>query len=198
MILHFKVAKITFVRKVGNVILDKEGIRRCLLRLAQEIIEKNKGAKDIALVGIRTRGVPLSQRLCKIIKDTENVEVPIGILDITFYRDDVGMKIFSPSVQKTEIPFNITGKNIILVDEVIYTGRTIRCALDALMDMGRPKTIQLVVLIDRGHRELPISPDFVGKNVPTSHFEEVKVSLEEIDGEDKVEIIRHEKPYRPQ
>lgn len=186
------------MQTIRNIVLDKDGIRRCLVRLAQEIIEKNKGAKDIALVGIRTRGVPLSERLCKIIKKTENIKVPLGILDITFYRDDVGMKFFSPSVQKTEIPFDITGKNIILVDEVIYTGRTIRCALDALMDIGRPKTIQLVTLIDRGHRDLPISPDFVGKVIPTSHFEEVKVSLEEVDGEDKVEIIKHERPYRPQ
>lgn len=179
-----------------NIVLDKEGIRRCLIRLSQEIIEKNRGAEDLILVGIRTRGVPLSQRIGKMIEKAENIKIPLGALDITFYRDDIGKRVFSPTVQKTEIPINITGKNVVLIDEVIYTGRTIRCALDALMDLGRPKTIQLAVLIDRGHRELPISPNFVGKNIPTSHFEETRVSLEEIDGEDKVEIVKLEKPYR--
>lgn len=184
------------MKKDSNLVLDKAAIKRAIVRIAHEILEKNKGAEKIALVGIRTRGVPLAERLAKIIEEIEKIKIPVGSLDITLYRDDFSQLNFSPKVQKTEIPFDINDKIIILVDEVIYTGRTIRCALDALIDLGRPKVIQLAVLIDRGHRELPISPNFVGKNIPTSDFEEVKVHLKEIDDDEKVEIVRLEERYR--
>lgn len=170
-------------------IMDEKAIDRTLIRISHEIIEKNKGVEDLALVGIRRRGVPLARRLAKYISSIEGVEVPVGILDITLYRDDLSSLTLQPVVHKTEINFNIADKNIILVDDVIYTGRTIRAALDALADLGRAKSIQLAVLIDRGHRELPIRPDFVGKNVPTSNDEIVEVRLEEIDGENSVVIL---------
>lgn len=170
-------------------IMDEKAIDRTLIRISHEIIEKNKGVEDLALVGIRRRGVPLARRLAKYISSIEGVEVPVGILDITLYRDDLSSLTLQPVVRKTEINFNIADKNIILVDDVIYTGRTIRAALDALADLGRAKSIQLAVLIDRGHRELPIRPDFVGKNVPTSNDEIVEVRLEEIDGENSVVIL---------
>jgi pyrimidine operon attenuation protein/uracil phosphoribosyltransferase len=142
------------------------------------------------------RGVPIAQRLSKIIEKIEKKKVPVGSLDITLYRDDLLTTSHQPVVRKTNIPFDITGKRVILTDEVIYTGRTIRAALDAIMDLGRPECVQLAVLIDRGHRELPINPNYVGKFVPTSHREEVRVSLKEIDGEDKVEIVKLKEPYR--
>ncbi|WP_213951145.1 bifunctional pyr operon transcriptional regulator/uracil phosphoribosyltransferase PyrR [Tepidanaerobacter syntrophicus] len=170
-------------------IMDEKAIDRTLIRISHEIIEKNKGVEDLALVGIRRRGVPLARRLAKYISSIEGVDVPVGILDITLYRDDLSSLTLQPVVHKTEINFNIADKNIILVDDVIYTGRTIRAALDALADLGRAKSIQLAVLIDRGHRELPIRPDFVGKNVPTSNDEIVEVRLEEIDGENSVVIL---------
>ncbi|HHV82361.1 MAG TPA: bifunctional pyr operon transcriptional regulator/uracil phosphoribosyltransferase PyrR [Tepidanaerobacter syntrophicus] len=170
-------------------IMDEKAIDRTLIRISHEIIEKNKGVEDLALVGIRRRGVPLARRLAKYISSIEGVEVPVGILDITLYRDDLSSLTLQPVVRKTEINFNIADKNIILVDDVIYTGRTIRAALDALADLGRAKSIQLAVLIDRGHRELPIRPDYVGKNVPTSNDEIVEVRLEEIDGENSVVIL---------
>ncbi|GAQ26052.1 bifunctional pyr operon transcriptional regulator/uracil phosphoribosyltransferase PyrR [Tepidanaerobacter syntrophicus] len=170
-------------------IMDEKAIDRTLIRISHEIIEKNKGVEDLALVGIRRRGVPLARRLAKYISSIEGVEVPVGILDITLYRDDLSSLTLQPVVHKTEINFNIADKNIILVDDVIYTGRTIRAALDALADLGRAKSIQLAVLIDRGHRELPIRPDYVGKNVPTSNDEIVEVRLEEIDGENSVVIL---------
>ncbi|WP_286680107.1 bifunctional pyr operon transcriptional regulator/uracil phosphoribosyltransferase PyrR [Tepidanaerobacter sp. EBM-49] len=170
-------------------IMDEKAIDRTLIRISHEIIEKNKGVEDLALVGIRRRGVPLARRLAKYISSIEGVDVPVGILDITLYRDDLSSLTLQPVVHKTEINFNIADKNIILVDDVIYTGRTIRAALDALADLGRAKSIQLAVLIDRGHRELPIRPDFVGKNVPTSNNEIVEVRLEEIDGENSVVIL---------
>lgn len=170
-------------------IMDEKAIDRTLIRISHEIIEKNKGVEDLALVGIRRRGVPLAGRLAKYISSIEGVDVPVGILDITLYRDDLSSLTLQPVVHKTEINFNIADKNIILVDDVIYTGRTIRAALDALADLGRAKSIQLAVLIDRGHRELPIRPDFVGKNVPTSKYEIVEVRLEEIDGENSVVIL---------
>ena len=169
-------------------IIDSTTLQRALSRIAHEILEKNKGAKNLILIGIRTRGVPLANRLAKLIKDIEKVEVPVGILDITLYRDDID-KHHKLNVQQTNIDFSIDDKIIILVDEVIFTGRTIRCALDALMDLGRPAKIQLAVLVDRGHRELPIRPDFVGKNIPTAINEEIKVSLSEVDNQDKVEIV---------
>jgi pyrimidine operon attenuation protein/uracil phosphoribosyltransferase len=170
-------------------ILDKDGIRRSLTRIAHEIIERNKGTDTLALVGIRRRGVPLAERLAERIMDIEGRRVPVGILDITLYRDDLSTLAYQPLVRSTEIPFPVGGKTVVLVDDVIYTGRTIRAALGALIDLGRPKVIQLAVLIDRGHRELPIRADYVGKNVPTSKKEEVSVRLQEIDGEDMVIIL---------
>lgn len=170
------------------VLMDKDAIRRSLIRVAHEIVEKNKGCSDLVLVGIRTRGVPLAERLAAEIRRIEATPLSFGILDITLYRDDLSRLDYQPVVRETKIPGNINGKNVILVDDVLYTGRTIRAALDAIMDIGRPQTIQLAVLIDRGHRELPIRADYVGKNVPTSHKENVSVELGEIDGEDRVII----------
>jgi pyrimidine operon attenuation protein/uracil phosphoribosyltransferase len=169
--------------------MDQEGIRRALTRIAHEILEKNAGTKDLVLIGIRRRGVPLASRLSERIKEIEGTSIPLGILDITLYRDDLSQLDYHPLVRKTEVPFSITGKKVVLVDDVLYTGRTVRAAMDALMDLGRPQLIQLAVLIDRGHRELPIRADFVGKNVPTSRKEQINVSLLEIDGEDKVTIV---------
>jgi pyrimidine operon attenuation protein/uracil phosphoribosyltransferase len=170
-------------------ILDKEGINRSLMRIAHEIIEKNKGVENLCLVGIRKRGVYLAQRLAAGIKRIENKEVAVGILDITLYRDDLTLIDNQPIVHKTEIDFDIQDKVLVLVDDVLYTGRTVRAALDALIDFGRPKIIQLAVLVDRGHRELPVRPDFVGKNIPTSLKETVEVRLEETDGVDEVVIV---------
>ncbi|MCM8779078.1 MAG: bifunctional pyr operon transcriptional regulator/uracil phosphoribosyltransferase PyrR [Candidatus Omnitrophica bacterium] len=169
-------------------ILDEEGIKRALLRITHEILEKNKVASELGIVGIRTRGAHLAQRIAKLIDEIERVIIPLGILDITLYRDDLTLLSTQPIVHKTEIDFDITGKKIILVDDVLFTGRTVRCALDALIDFGRPKIIQLAVLIDRGHRELPIRADYVGKNVPTSLKENINVKLKEVDGIDEVVI----------
>lgn len=174
------------------LIMDKDKMRRALTRIAHEIIEKNKGTDDVALVGIRTRGVPLAKRLAERIKEIEGVDVPIGILDITLYRDDLTTLAQQPVLHKTEVPFSVKKKKIVLVDDVLYTGRTVRAALDALIDLGRPYVIQLAVLVDRGHRELPIRADYIGKNVPTSRKEVVSVCLEEIDGLDKV-LIKEKK-----
>lgn len=170
-------------------ILDQAGIRRSLTRIAHEIIERNKGTEDLVLVGIRRRGVPLAERLAERIMDIEGHIVPVGILDITLYRDDLTTLAHQPLVHSTEISFPVEGKIVVLVDDVIFTGRTIRAALGALIDLGRPKVIQLAVLIDRGHRELPIRADYVGKNVPTSKKEEISVRLQEIDGEERVVIL---------
>ena len=159
-------------------IMDADGIRRALIRIAHEITEKNRGVENVALVGIRTRGVPLAARIAEEIQKIENVAVPTGSLDITLYRDDLTTMGYNPVIHGTEIDFDVTGKNIVLVDDVLYTGRTIRAALDALIDMGRPKSIQLAVLIDRGHRELPIRADYAGKNVPTSRRETIEVALQ--------------------
>jgi pyrimidine operon attenuation protein/uracil phosphoribosyltransferase len=167
----------TIVKKTS--IMDADGIRRALIRIAHEITEKNKGVENVAIVGIRTRGVPLAARIAEEVKKIEGVAVPTGSLDITLYRDDLTSMGYNPVIHGTEIDFDITGKNIVLVDDVLYTGRTIRAALDALIDMGRPKSIQLAVLIDRGHRELPIRADYAGKNVPTSRKETIEVALEE-------------------
>ena len=174
--------------KEKATVLDQETITRSLVRIAHEIVEKNKGVADVCLVGIRTRGVFLAQRLAECIKNIENKDVPVGTLDITLYRDDLTLIAAQPIVHKTEINFDLEGKNVILVDDVLYSGRTIRCAMDALIDLGRPKTIQLAVLVDRGHRELPIRADYVGKNLPTAQEEVVHVSLQECDGEDEVVI----------
>jgi pyrimidine operon attenuation protein/uracil phosphoribosyltransferase len=172
--------------------MDADDIRRALTRIAHEILEKNAGTEDLVLIGIRRRGVPLARRIADRIKKIEDAAVPQGILDITLYRDDLSQLDYHPLVRKTEVPFSITGKKIVLVDDVLFTGRTARAALDALMDLGRPQLIQLAVLIDRGHRELPIRADYVGKNVPTSRKEVVQVSLMEIDEEDKVTIVEND------
>ncbi|HOB91096.1 MAG TPA: bifunctional pyr operon transcriptional regulator/uracil phosphoribosyltransferase PyrR [Bacillota bacterium] len=169
-------------------VMDADGIRRSMVRIAHEVIERNKGVKDLAVIGIRTRGVPLAKRLAEAIRSIEHAEVPVGVLDITLYRDDLTTIAVQPVVHKTEIPFDINDKIVVLVDDVIFTGRTVRAALDALMDIGRPRSIQLAVLVDRGHRELPIRPDFVGKNVPTSKREVIGVRLNETDGEERVVI----------
>ena len=177
------------------VVMDADRIGRSLARIAHEILERNRGIEDLALVGIRTRGVPLARRLARAISEITAtgktaVTVPTGALDITLYRDDLMRHAVSaqPVVRRTEIPFSIDDKRILLVDDVLYTGRTIRAALDALIEFGRPKAIQLVVLVDRGHRELPIKADYVGKNLPTSLSQSVQVHLQEIDGRDEVEI----------
>lgn len=170
-------------------ILDKETLARSVMRIAHEILEKNKGTQDLCLVGIRNRGVYLAKRLAESIKKIEGNEVPVGVLDITLYRDDLTLIDQHPIVHKTEIEFDINGKSLVLVDDVLYTGRTVRAALDALIDFGRPKSIQLAVLVDRGHRELPIRADYAGKNIPTSKNETVEVRLEECDGKDEVVII---------
>jgi pyrimidine operon attenuation protein/uracil phosphoribosyltransferase len=172
----------------AKLILDEAAIRRALTRITHEIIERNKGVKGTVLVGIKTRGVYLAKRLRERIWQIEGQEVPIGELDITLYRDDLTEKNEEPQLRETNVP-NIVGKKVILIDDVLYTGRTIRAAMDALIDLGRPEMIQLAVLVDRGHRELPIRPDFVGKNVPTSKKEIVQVSLIEADGRpDEVSI----------
>lgn len=174
--------------KEKKIVMDATEIGRALRRISHEIIEKNKGTEDLILVGIRTGGAHIAKRLVKIVKDIEGVELLIGILDITLYRDDLSTKKEQPILKKTEIPVSIAGKKIILVDDVLFTGRSIRAAMDSLMDFGRPKQIQLAVLIDRGHRELPIRPDFTGKNLPTAREEIVKVLLEEEGEKDRVII----------
>jgi pyrimidine operon attenuation protein/uracil phosphoribosyltransferase len=170
-------------------ILDKEAIVRSLMRIAHEVLEKSKGTENLCLVGIRNRGVYLAHRLAECIRRIENQEVPVGTLDITLYRDDLTLIAAQPVVHKTEISFDISDKNIVLVDDVLYTGRTVRAAMDALIDLGRPQSIQLAVLVDRGHRELPVRADFVGKNIPTSKNETIEVRLEETDGKDEVVIV---------
>src|SRR5690554_3526932 len=163
-------------------ILDKIGIGRAITRISHEIIERNKGVENLALIGIQRRGVPLARRIAAKIKEAEGKAPEVGILDITFYRDDLSLLSEHPVVNSTEIYFPIDGKNIILIDDVMYTGRTIRAAIDSVMDIGRPNYIRLAILIDRGHREIPVRADFVGKNVPTSRNETVNVYMEEIDG----------------
>ena len=175
---------------MNSVILSSSDISRAITRIAHEILEKNQGAGNLVLVGIRTRGVTLAKRLQEKIQGIENVLVDLGVLDITLYRDDLGAGKNPPQLKATEIAFSIKGKDVILCDDVLFTGRTIRAAFDALMDFGRPASIQLAVLIDRGHRELPIRPDFVGKNIPTSKTMSVKVKLKEDDeGDDQVVVI---------
>lgn len=169
-------------------IMNHEKLKRSLRRIAHEIIENNSGTEGFALIGIKRRGVPLAGRLAEYIYQIEGIEVPVGMLDITLYRDDLNKSKEKPVVNKSEINFTVDDKKIILVDDVLFTGRTVRAALDAIIDFGRPGTIQLAVLIDRGHREIPIRADYVGKNVPTSKLENVTVNVEEIDGIDKVVI----------
>lgn len=172
-----------------KVLMASVDMRRALVRIAHEIIERNKGAKDIVLVGMWTRGVPLAHRLASAIQSYEGVSIPVGALDIGLYRDDISYLGLKPVTQNTDIPTDITDKRVILVDDVLYTGRSIRAAMDALVDLGRPKSVQFAVLIDRGHRELPIRADYVGKNIPSSRDEEIKVQLEETDGVDRVTIV---------
>ncbi|NLI90742.1 MAG: bifunctional pyr operon transcriptional regulator/uracil phosphoribosyltransferase PyrR [Peptococcaceae bacterium] len=172
-----------------NRIMDEDGIRRAISRISHEIVEKNKGTDKLVLIGIRTRGVPLAERIKKRIAEFENVQLPIGLLDITLYRDDLSTIDVQPVIHETKVPFSIEGKTVILVDDVLFTGRTARAALDALIDLGRPQKIQLAVLIDRGHRELPIRADYVGKNVPTSSREIISVCLEETDGTEEVLLL---------
>jgi len=173
--------------KEKALILNDIDIDRILKRISHEIIEQNKGSNNLVFIGIQKRGIPIAGRIAKNISELENIKLEVGKLDITFYRDDL-LKRVKPKVEITDIPFNIDDKDVVLVDDVLFTGRTIRASLDALIDMGRPKTIQLVVLIDRGHRELPIKADYVGKNIPTSLNEFIEVNLAEIDGKDSVKI----------
>src|ERR1051325_6117947 len=170
------------------VVMDAERMSRSIARISHEILERNRGVEELALVGIRTRGVPIARRLARAIAEINKSEVPTGALDITLYRDDLMRHAVGPQpvVRRTEIPFSIDDKKILLVDDVLYTGRTTRAALDALIDFGRPKAIQLLVLVDRGHRELPIKADYVGKNLPTNPDESVQVRLQEVDGNDEV------------
>jgi pyrimidine operon attenuation protein/uracil phosphoribosyltransferase len=170
-------------------IIDEVGLSRIITRIAHEIIEKNKGSKSLALLGMRTRGEFLAKRIHEKIKEIEGMEIPLGILDVTLYRDDFRTKLKQPNVSVSNITFDINDKNIVLIDDVLYTGRTVRAALSAIMEFGRPNTVQLCVLVDRGHRELPIAADYVGKNIPTSLNEEVRVKLSEIDGEDAVNLV---------
>jgi pyrimidine operon attenuation protein / uracil phosphoribosyltransferase len=173
-----------------TVVLDQPAIRRALTRIAHEIIERNKGIQDCVLVGIKTRGIHLAERLANRIEEIEGAKIPVGEIDITLYRDDLTVKTENeePEVKGSDLPVDVTNKKVILIDDVLFTGRTVRAALDALMDLGRPSSIQLAVLVDRGHRELPIRADFVGKNIPTSSSEKIVVELNEVDHEDQVTI----------
>jgi pyrimidine operon attenuation protein/uracil phosphoribosyltransferase len=175
--------------KIKSKLIDESGFNRILTRISHEILEQNKGSKNLVLMGMRTRGQFLAKRLFLKIKEIENIELPIGVLDVTLYRDDFRTRLKQPEVSVSDITFNINDKDIILADDVLYTGRTVRSALNAIMDLGRPNTIQLFVLIDRGHRELPIRADYVGKNIPTSIDEEIKVKMTEIDSEDAIYLI---------
>ena len=172
-----------------KVIMNQEDIRRTLTRIAHEMIERNKSIEHLILVGVHTRGVPLANRLAANIEEFAGTKVPVGTLDISLYRDDLSSLELQPTVKNTDIPVSVDGKTIVLTDDVLYTGRSIRAAMDALTDLGRPQLIQLAVLVDRGHRELPIRADYVGKNMPSSRHEEIKVNLKETDGVDEVAII---------
>jgi len=176
-----------------KTLMSPGDIERALVRVAHEIVERNKGPAYVVLVGMQTRGVPLARRLAVAIQSLEAIAIPVGSLDIGLYRDDLSSLDLKPVIQRTDVPTDITGKQVVLVDDVFYTGRSIRAAMDALMDLGRPESIQLAVLVDRGHRELPVRADYVGKNIPTSRNEEIKVYVEEVDGEDKVTILTPER-----
>lgn len=175
-----------------RVLMTAEDLRRALVRIAHEIVEAHKGSQDLILIGMRTRGVPLARRLAATIEEIEGGRVPVGALDIGLYRDDLSSRGMAVEIAPSEIPDDINGKRVVLVDDVLYTGRSIRAALDALTDFGRPQRIQLAVLVDRGHRELPIRPDYVGKNVPTSRNDDIQVRLTECDGLDEVAIVTRE------
>ncbi len=179
------------VKAQGRVkahILDAQSIQRALARMTHEILERHPGVEAVALVGIRSRGEILAQRLAKLLTEIDGTSVPVGALDITLYRDDLSLQTPNPVVHATEIAFDVTGKKVIIVDDVLFTGRTVRAAMDALADLGRPESIELAVLVDRGHRELPIRADYVGKNIPTSRSELVQVRLAEVDGTDEVAV----------
>jgi pyrimidine operon attenuation protein/uracil phosphoribosyltransferase len=169
--------------------VDQEGLERIVTRISHEILEKNKGSKNLVIIGMRTRGEFLANRIAEKIKKIDNAELPLGVLDATLYRDDFRTRLKQPEISVSNITFDLNEKDIILVDDVLYTGRTVRSALNALMDMGRPASIQLCILVDRGHRELPIRADYVGKNIPTSQNEEIKVKMNEVDGEDAIYLI---------
>jgi pyrimidine operon attenuation protein/uracil phosphoribosyltransferase len=179
--------------KNRSQIIDAGGLNRTIARLAHEIVERNRGTDDLAVLGIRTRGVPIAQRIIDKIREIENKQLPLGILDVTMYRDDVFKNIKQPVVQPTEIDFEIHGKVVILVDDVLYTGRTVRAALDAVIDFGRPAKIQLAVIVDRGHRELPIRADYVGEVIPTDRDDKVVVNLKETDDCDGVFLVKPSK-----
>ncbi len=179
--------------KEKSKLMDEQMIKRTLMRISHEILERNKGTTEIAVVGIRSRGAYLASRIVKMIKEIDGNEIPLGILDITLYRDDLTMIDTCPVVHSTKIDFDVNDKIVVLVDDVLFTGRTIRCALDELIDLGRPKNIQLAVLVDRGHRELPIRADYVGKNVPTTLDESVEVRLAEVDDKEEVILFSKEK-----
>ena len=170
-------------------IIDDAGFDRMISRLSHEILERNHGSANVVIIGLRTRGEFVARRLAQRICEIEAGEIPLGVLDVTLYRDDVRTHLRQPEVHASSIPFDISGKDIILVDDVLFTGRTIRSALDALIDFGRPKTIQLAVAVDRGHRELPIRADFTGKTIPTTRVQEVRVSLKEVDGQDGIDLL---------
>ncbi len=180
-----------------KVILNEADIRRALTRIAHEIVEKNQGCQDLVFVGIERRGVPLARRLTASIEEFEKVAVPVGVLDISLYRDDLASRGLQPVVRRTDIPTDVSDKVVVLVDDVLFPGRSIRAAMDAIMDLGRPQRIQLAVLVDRGHRELPIRADYVGKNVPAALSEEVSVKLREVDGRDEAVIISPDKGGEP-
>lgn len=187
----------TAADEVGVQVMDRDDIRRALTRIAHEIVEKNQGVEKIVLVGILSRGVPLARRLAALLRQIEGTEAPVGSLDISLYRDDYGSHPAGRiNVEPTSIPFDVNAKKVIVVDDVLFTGRSVRAAISAILDLGRPSVIQLAVLLDRGHRELPIRPDFVGKNVPTARNEHVTVFLQEEDGEDGVTISKRERSGR--
>ena len=172
-------------------IIDSEGLSRIITRIAHEILERNKGSKNLILMGMKTRGEFLAKRVFEKIKEIEKIELPFGVLDVTLYRDDFRTRLKQPEVSVSNITFDINDKDVIIIDDVLYTGRTVRSALNALMDFGRPSSIQLFVLVDRGHRELPIRADYIGKNIPTSNHEEIKVKMSEIDGEDAIYLVEN-------
>jgi pyrimidine operon attenuation protein/uracil phosphoribosyltransferase len=182
-------AKVRGIILTKKTVMTPEDMRRTLARIAHEIIERNKVLGRLVLIGMHTRGVPLAERLAANIASYESLSIPVGALDISLYRDDLASLELKPIVQRSDIPVNIDGKSVVLVDDVLFTGRSIRAAMDALMDFGRPRDIQLAVLIDRGHRELPVRADYIGKNIPSSRDEEIQVQLEETDGVDEVTII---------
>ena len=177
--------------KVKAKIIDAEGLARIITRIAHEILEKNKGSDNLVLMGMRTRGEFLAKRIFEKIKEIEKIELPLGVLDVTLYRDDFRTRLKQPTVSVSNITFDINDKDVVIIDDVLYTGRTVRSALNALMDFGRPRTIQLCVLVDRGHRQLPIRADYIGKNIPTSNFEEIKVKMKEVDGEDAIYLVEN-------